>query len=193
MQVGLARVQALAVLGLGPHADVHVRVGLVVVQHHHVLVVSQFDLRELARGALYGQRVGATRHRQHDVEGLAPRADVLDQAAAVTPVVGQFAQRVLAAHRLAAFVFHLEPTSPADVAQVRRNGLHAAAAAGDLDHHLRGSAHDCCGDALAQRRGTMVRGQRAELRLWFGPDDAVARIEQPVAPLDQDAVDVGWL
>jgi len=61
VQIGLARVEALAVLGLGTHADVYMRVGLVVVQHHHVLVVSPLALRELARRALHGQRIGATR------------------------------------------------------------------------------------------------------------------------------------
>ena len=44
MQVGLARIQSLPVLGLSPHADVHMRVGLVVVQDHHVPAFRQIDL-----------------------------------------------------------------------------------------------------------------------------------------------------
>jgi hypothetical protein len=78
LQIGLARVQAFAVLGLCPHADVHMRVRLVVVQHHHVAVVCQLDPGELARCMLDDQRIGAVRHRQHDVDGLAPRAVVVD-------------------------------------------------------------------------------------------------------------------
>ena len=81
VQIDLARVQALAVLGLGPDADVHMWVGLVVVQHHHLLVIRQLDLGELARGVLQAQRVGPAWHRQHDIEGLAPLSgfgDVVD-------------------------------------------------------------------------------------------------------------------
>jgi hypothetical protein len=125
-------------------------------------VVRQLGLRELARRPLHRQRVGAARHRQHDVEGLAPGADVVDQAAAVAPVVGQLVQRVLAAHRLAAFVLDLEPAVLADVAQVRGDGLHAAPAAGDLDHHLRRPAHHGRLDALADRRRPLACGQCAE-------------------------------
>jgi hypothetical protein len=40
------------VLGLGPNAQVHVRVGLVVVQGHHVPVVCEVDLGELAGSSL---------------------------------------------------------------------------------------------------------------------------------------------
>lgn len=68
------------------------RVGLVVAQHHHDRVVGQFDVGEPARRALGRQRVGATRHRQQDVEGLAPLAgfgDVVDQRAGEAPVIGR--------------------------------------------------------------------------------------------------------
>ena len=91
--------------------------------------------------------------------------DVVDQAAAEAPVVGQLAQRLLAAHRLAALVLDVEPAVLADVAQVRRDGLHAAPAAGDLDHDLRRAAHDGGLDALADRRGALSRRECAELRL----------------------------
>ena len=96
MQVDFARIQALAVLRLGAHADCTCGLAMVV-QHHHILVVGQLGLRELARRPLHGQRVGATRHRQHEVERLAPVADVLNEAAAIAPVVGQLAHRFLAA------------------------------------------------------------------------------------------------
>lgn len=74
MQVGFAGIQALAVPRLRTHADVDVRVGLVIVQDHHVLVISQFRLSKLSRRALHGQRVSSPRHRQHDVERFAPMA-----------------------------------------------------------------------------------------------------------------------
>ena len=44
MQVRLARIEALAVLRLRAYADVHVRIGLVVVQDDHVLMAGQLDL-----------------------------------------------------------------------------------------------------------------------------------------------------
>src|SRR4029077_2520584 len=40
--------------------------------------------------------------------------------------------------------------------------------------------------------GTLSRRQGAELWLRLGLDDAVARVEQAVAPLDQNAVNVMW-
>jgi len=62
------------------------RVGLVVVQHHHVLVVGHLGLREFARRFLHDQRVGTARHGQHDVEGFAPIANLFNLAAAETPI-----------------------------------------------------------------------------------------------------------
>ena len=53
VQVFLARIQAFAVTPFRAHADVHMRIGLVRVQHHHVAVVRQLGLRELARGLLH--------------------------------------------------------------------------------------------------------------------------------------------
>jgi hypothetical protein len=85
LQIGLARIQPPTMLGLGPHAEVHMRVGVVVVQHHHELVVRQLGLRELARRLLHGQLSGSARHRQRDVESLATLAglcDVVDRGAA---------------------------------------------------------------------------------------------------------------
>ena len=161
VQVGLARVQALAVLRLGAHADVHVRVGLVVVQHHHVLVVGQLGLARTR--APPTARVSGSVPRGIDsmmLKASRRSLDVLDQAAAEAPVVGQLAQRVLAAHRLAALVLDLEPAVLADVAEVRGDGLHAAPAARHLDHHLRRPAHDGGLDALADGRGTLARRQR---------------------------------
>jgi len=68
------------------------RVGLVVVRHHHVLVIRQLGVGELARGVLHAQWIGAARHRQHDVEGVASLTwfnHVVNQGAAETPVIGQ--------------------------------------------------------------------------------------------------------
>jgi hypothetical protein len=97
--------------------------------------------------------IGPTPHRQHDVERLASVADVLDQAAAESPVVGQLAQRILATHRLAALVLDLEPTALAGIAEVRRDGLHAPPAARHLDHHLRRSTYHGRLDPFADGSG----------------------------------------
>jgi hypothetical protein len=71
LQVGLARIQPIAVLGFRAHANVHVRVGPMIMQHHRVLAVVQLHYCELASRALNGERVGAARHRhgvgQHSV------------------------------------------------------------------------------------------------------------------------------
>ncbi len=93
VQVGLARVQALAVLRLGAHADVHVRVGLVVVQHHHVLVVGQLGLAR-TRAPPTARSAGRVPRGIDSMMLKASRRslDVLDQAAAEAPVVGQFVQ-----------------------------------------------------------------------------------------------------
>jgi len=58
--------------------QVHVRVGLVLVQHHHVAVIGELDVRELAGRSLNDEGIGAPRHRQHDVEGLASMALLAD-------------------------------------------------------------------------------------------------------------------
>jgi hypothetical protein len=75
VQVFLAGVQAFAVSPLRANADVHVRIRLVRVQHHDVAMVRQFGLGELARRLAHHASIGAGRHRQHDVEGLASFAD----------------------------------------------------------------------------------------------------------------------
>lgn len=49
--IGLERMLRIHFIsGQGTHADVHVWVGLVIVQHHHVFVVSQLGTSELPRG-----------------------------------------------------------------------------------------------------------------------------------------------
>jgi hypothetical protein len=160
LQVGLAWVQPLAVLGLRPHAEVHMRVRLVVVQHHHVVVVGQPDPGELARRLLHGQRIGAARHRQHDVVGLASGAVVVDARAAHLPLPLDGLQCLLAAFGDAAIVFDRQPAVLADVAQVCGDGHHAPAAAGDLDHHLRG-APDGGRDAAADGGSALAGGVQA--------------------------------
>ena len=46
-QIGLARIEPLAVLGFGLHRQVDMRMGLMVVQHHHIAVIGELALREL--------------------------------------------------------------------------------------------------------------------------------------------------
>src|SRR5688572_10078572 len=190
MLVSLARVEARAVLGLGANAQVHLRVGLVVVQDHHVLVVGELAPSEFPGCPVEQVRVGAAWHRQHHVERLPARAHVGDQGASEPPVLRQLADRFLAAADIALVVLNLNAAMLADVTEVRRDGLHSAPAASHLDHHLGCAAHHGGLDACADDRCTVPAWQRAELRLRLGLDDAVARIEQAIAPLNQHAVDV---
>ena len=72
------------------------RVGLVIVQHHHPSMSRELGLRELARRAFHRLRIRAVRHRQHDIESLTSRADLVDERAAVAPLIDQVMQDVLA-------------------------------------------------------------------------------------------------
>lgn len=141
---------------LGPHADVHMRDGLVVVWHHHVLVVRQLGLCELTRCPLDDQRVGVPGHGQHDVEGLATVAFISDLAAPVELVVGQFVYGRFAPHRVATVVLDGEPAVLADVVKVCRIRQHAPPSPGDLDHDLRRPFHHSGFDALADGVGEFV-------------------------------------
>src|ERR1019366_632249 len=78
---------------------------------------------------------------------------------------------------------------PADVAKVRGDGPHAAAAAGDLDHDLR-RATDRRLDVPADR-GRPVSDTSRQPRRRPRSDDAVAGIEEPLAPLDENTIDFG--
>jgi hypothetical protein len=88
VQVLLAGVQALAVAPLRANADMDVRVGLMRVQDHDVAMVRQFSHGELACRLAHHASIGAGRHRQHDVEGLATFADLGDACAAESPLIG---------------------------------------------------------------------------------------------------------
>jgi len=61
------------------------------------LTVAKRLAKALADITLIDQRIGPVRHRQHDVEGFAPRAAVLDQQAAALPLALDTRQRLLAA------------------------------------------------------------------------------------------------
>ena len=95
-QVLFARIQACAVVGFGAHAEVHMRTRLVGVQHHHVAMVCQLGLREVAGRLLKASRLGAGRHRQHDVDRFAALADLGDAQAAEVPSIDDRAQRLRA-------------------------------------------------------------------------------------------------
>jgi hypothetical protein len=128
LQIGLAGVEPLAVPRLGANAEVDVRVGLVVVQDHHVAMVAELGAGELPGGALHDQRVGAARHRQHDVERLAPVGRLVDERAAMAPLLDQVLQRLLAFPGDAAVILELEAAALGDVAEVRGDRRHAPAA-----------------------------------------------------------------
>ena len=156
LQVGFARVEPLALLRRGLDAQVHVRVGLMVVQDHHIAVVGELDPGEFACRPLHGQRIGAARHRQHDVEGFAAWAHGVDLGAADAPLALDLVQRLLAAFDSAAVVFDVQAASSADVAQMCSDRRHAAAAAGDLDHDLWRTPHRRL-DAAADLGGSGTR------------------------------------
>ena len=63
-------------------------------------------------------------------------ADVVDERAAVPPLIHQIVQRLLAIVFDASVVFDGEPSVLADVAEVGSDGGHAAPTPGNLDHHL---------------------------------------------------------
>jgi hypothetical protein len=89
-------------------------------------------------------------------------------------------------------VLDVEAAVLADVAEVRRDGLHAAAAAGHLDHDLRRTSHGSRFDAFADRsRSPGEVGDQPRLRRHL--DDAIAGIEQALTPLNEGAVDALWL
>ena len=117
----------------------------------------EFRLCELARSARHAQWVSAARHRQHDVEGFAPVAALGDARATAAPLICHALHRLLAFAQQATVVLHRKLAAFADVAEVRRNGRHAATAASDFDHHLGGAAHGRGLDALADRRRTFAQ------------------------------------
>ena len=92
---------------------------------------------------------------------------------------------------LPALVLNLQSSDFADVAKVRRNGRHAPPSPGDFHHDLRGAPNDGGLDALANGVGTLVHARGAQPGLGLHLDDAVAWIEQAVAPGDEDAVERG--
>ena len=190
LQVGLARVESFTVDRLCPHAEVHVRVRLVVVQHHHILVVGQLGLCKLARRPLDDPRVRAAWHGQHDVERLAPVSFVCDQAAAIAPLVAQLVDSRPSLQDFALFVLHAETAVLADVPEVRRNGQHAPPSPGDLDHDLRRPLHHGGFNALADGVRALMQAPITQSGLRPHLDHPVAREEQAITPLDEYPVDV---
>src|ERR1019366_7287428 len=158
---------------------------LVVMQHHHVAVVGKLDPCKLPGREQHRLRIGASRHRQHEVEGLAPMADVV---AAELPLSLDVEQGALAALDDAPVILDLEPAVSGDVTEVGSYCPHAPPSPGDLDHDLGRSANGGF-DAAADHLGTArSRAQAGRVCL----DDAVAGIEEAVAPLDEDGVE-GWI
>jgi hypothetical protein len=182
LQVRFPRIEALPVPALRTHTQVDVRMGLVIVQHHDPAVIAEFGLRELACRALHGQGVHTARHREHDVERLAPVARLADVRATVLPLPEQVAQRLLSFADVAAVVLERQPAALGDVAEVRGNGCHAPPSSRDLDHDLRGTPEDGRPDAVADGRCARPDAG-SQARLARG-DDPVAWIEQALAPLD---------
>jgi hypothetical protein len=165
LQVRLAGIETLAVLGLRANADVHVRIGLVVMQDQDVLVIGELGLGELARRAQHAQRVGASGHRQDDVERFSAVADVVDQRPAIAPVLGELAYCLPSPRDLAVLILDVEAAVLADVAKVGGNRLHAPATARHLDHDL-GRAADDCGIDPRSDEGGSPRQAAGQPRRW---------------------------
>src|ERR1019366_8644840 len=109
-------------------------------------------------------------------------ADVVDVGAAELPLSLDVEQRVLAALDDTPVILDLEAAVPGDVAQVGSYCPHAPPSPGDLDHELGRSANGGF-DVAADHLGT-ARSWAQARRVCL--DDAVARIEESVAPLDED-------
>ncbi len=122
----------------------------------------------------------------HDVEGLAAFTGLRDASAAELPLIGDRVQGLLALANGTAVVFDRRSPRLGDVAQVHRDGAHATAATGDLDHHLRRATHDRRADALAQGLGTLMHRQAGEHRRPRRLR-AVRGVEQSVAPSHEQA------
>jgi hypothetical protein len=87
-------------------------------------------------------------------------------------------------------VLYVQAAALADVGETRGDGLHAAAAARPLDHHLRRLAHHGGLDAAAHLSGTLAGGVASQPGPRLASDSALARVEEPVTPGDEHAVDV---
>ena len=111
-----------------------------------------------------------------------------DLRAAVAPLLDQVAQRFLAFPRHPPVVLERKPARLGDVAEVGGDRRHAAAAAGDLDHHLRSAPQHGRFQTGAHGGGAMADGQGGEARRARRPDDPIPRIEQSLAPLDQGGI-----
>src|SRR5678816_4031697 len=135
--------------------------------------VSKLGLGELAGGLLDDAGVGPARHRQHDVEGLAPMALLADVGAAVLPLPLDALERLLAALDDVAVVLDVETTVLGDVAKVRPDRRHAPPSPRHLDHDLGGTAHGGL-DAVADRRRAEPDGTKARRPAL---DDPIARVE----------------
>ena len=95
-QIRLARIEPLAVLGLGLHRQVDMRMRLMVVQNHHVAVIGELDLRELPGREEHRLGISASGHGQHDVERLATLADIWNVGTAQPPLALDVVQGHLA-------------------------------------------------------------------------------------------------
>ena len=158
VEICLARCQAHAVVAISADRQVHVGSALVFVQHEHILVSLEQFARRLASGFAHGRGGRAGRHRENNVESLAPRTVVVDVRTGDPPLVGQLDQAFSALYLLAALVLDLQRLAPApgfflalatDVPEVGRDGLHATPTPGDLDHHLRRARRHSAANAAA--------------------------------------------
>jgi hypothetical protein len=108
-----------------------------------------------------------------------------DLRAAVPPLLGQGAQRLLSFAHDTTVVLERQSTRLGDVTEVRGDGAHAATAAGHLDHHLRRTPQNRGLEPGANRSGPLVEGEGGQARRVVASDDPIPGIEQTLAPFDE--------
>ena len=162
LKIRLTWVEALAVMAQGPNGQVHVGMLVVEVLDEDVVVIVPERLdRKCPRRILDRDRIGASRHRQDDVDRKRSIAAALVvETSIILPALLQVFQSGTTRHRRALLCFRIEFAVSRDVGQVRLEMRHALGATGDLDHHLWRSAHDAF--ELCTHRRRKAAGERPD-------------------------------
>ncbi|MET4176880.1 hypothetical protein ABIB99_008002 [Bradyrhizobium sp. LA6.1] len=167
LKIRLARVEALAVMAQRPNGQVHVGMPVVEVLDEDVVVIAPERLDgKCPSRILDGNGIGASRHRQNDVDRKRTIAAALVvETGIILPALLQVFQSGTTRQRRALLCFRIELTVSRDVCQVRLEVRHALGAAGDLDHHLWCSAYDALELCTHRRRKAAGSGRIGDIPL----------------------------